>query len=168
MRILISLQINYLVLLVFWKKHDIYCVINKLGISKYDIYEYVNTCKMCYCLVCLASGKRDPCVWCGQRTSKRFKQLIHLRLKSIYWACKQSGAAINGNLTKVARNLGAHNDNTRRFNSNAINFSENSNYVGHRGREIMHGGRQRTSGYSPPQPQRRSIRNWIGNKKVEL
>ena len=59
---------------------------------------------MSYCLVCLASGTKDPCVRCGQRTSKRVEQLVHLRLKSIYKAFKQSGAAINGKPTKVASN----------------------------------------------------------------
>lgn len=45
---------------------------------------------MSYCLVCLASGTKDPCVRCGHRTSKRVEQLVHLRLKSIYKAFKQS------------------------------------------------------------------------------
>lgn len=54
-----------------------------------------DTCKMPYCLVCLASGTKDPCVRCGQRPSKRVEQLVHLRLKSIYKAFKQSGAALN-------------------------------------------------------------------------
>ena len=52
---------------------------------------------MPYCLVCLASGTKDPCVRCGHRPSKRVEQLVHLRLKSIYKAFKQSGAAINNN-----------------------------------------------------------------------
>jgi hypothetical protein len=52
-----------------------------------------DTCKLPYCLVCLASGTKDPCVRCGCRTSKRVEQLVHLRLKSIYKAFKQSGAA---------------------------------------------------------------------------
>ncbi len=50
---------------------------------------------MSYCLVCLASGTKDPCVRCGHRTSKRVEQLVHLRLKSIYKAFKQGGAALN-------------------------------------------------------------------------
>lgn len=49
---------------------------------------------MPYCLVCLASGTKDPCVRCGQRPSKRVEQLVHLRLKSIYKAFKQSGATL--------------------------------------------------------------------------
>jgi len=77
----------------------------------------------------------------------------------------QSGATINGNPTKVASNLGAHNDNTRRRNSNAMDSSENSKHVGHRGRKTIHRGRQQTPDYSPPQPQSWSMRNWIGNKK---
>jgi len=40
--------------------------------------------------VCLASGSKDPCVRCGHRPSKRMEQLVHLRLKSIYKAFKQS------------------------------------------------------------------------------
>ena len=96
---------------------------------------------MSYCLVCLASGTKDPCVRCGQRTSKRVEQLVHLRLKSIYKAFKQSGAAINGNPTKVVNNLGTHNDNTRRFNYNAMDSSEISKHVGHKGRKTVHGGR---------------------------
>ena len=55
-----------------------------------------DTCRMPYCLVCLASGNKDPCVRCGHRPSKRVEQLVHLRLKSIYKAFKQSGAALEG------------------------------------------------------------------------
>jgi hypothetical protein len=55
-----------------------------------------DTCKMSYCLVCLASGTKDPCVRCGHRPSKRVEQLVHLRLKSIYKAFKQSGASSSG------------------------------------------------------------------------
>ena len=51
---------------------------------------------MSYCLVCLASGTKDPCVRCGQRPSKRVEQLVHLRLKSIYKAFKQSGVSGGG------------------------------------------------------------------------
>lgn len=54
-----------------------------------------DTCKMSYCLVCLASGTKDPCVRCGHRPSKRVEQLVHLRLKSIYKAFKQSGASVS-------------------------------------------------------------------------
>jgi len=53
-----------------------------------------DTCRMSYCLVCLASGTKDPCVRCGHRPSKRVEQLVHLRLKSIYKAFKQSGASM--------------------------------------------------------------------------
>jgi hypothetical protein len=49
-----------------------------------------DTCRLSYCLVCLASGSKDPCVRCGHRPSKRMEQLVHLRLKSIYKAFKQS------------------------------------------------------------------------------
>ena len=82
-----------------WKQHEF-------------AVEY-ETCKMCYCIVCLASGKKDPCVWCCQRTSKQVEQFVHLRLKSIHVALKQSSAAINGNPTKNASNLGTH----KRFNT---------------------------------------------------
>ena len=53
----------------------------------------------------------------------------------------------------------------RRFNSKAMDSSENSKNVGHRGRKTMHGRRQRTPDYSLPRPQSRSMRNWIGNKR---
>lgn len=53
-----------------------------------------DTFRMSYCLVCLASGTKDPCVRCGHRPSKRVEQLVHLRLKSIYKAFKQSGASL--------------------------------------------------------------------------
>lgn len=62
-----------------------------------------DTCKMSYCLVCLASGTKDPCVRCGHRTSKRVEQLVHLRLKSIYKAFKQSGAALDNNSKGASR-----------------------------------------------------------------
>ena len=55
---------------------------------------------------------------------------------------------LNRNPTKVASNLDAHNDNTRRLNYNAIYSSENNNYVGHRGGGV-HEGRQGTPDYSP-------------------
>ena len=70
-----------------------------------------DTCKMSYCLVCLASGTKDPCVRCGHRTSKRVEQLVHLRLKSIYKAFKQSGAALSGNNNGKGGN--GHNSNNR-------------------------------------------------------
>jgi predicted nucleic acid-binding Zn-ribbon protein len=49
-----------------------------------------DTCKLSYCLVCLASGQKEPCIRCGHRPSKRMEQLVHLRLKSIYKAFQQS------------------------------------------------------------------------------
>lgn len=51
-----------------------------------------DTCRLSYCLVCLASGSKDPCVRCGHRPSKRMEQLVHLRLKSIYKAFKQNSS----------------------------------------------------------------------------
>jgi hypothetical protein len=61
---------------------------------------------MSYCLVCLASGTKDPCVRCGHRTSKRVEQLVHLRLKSIYKAFKQSstGSSNIGSTSSVIKN----------------------------------------------------------------
>jgi hypothetical protein len=56
-----------------------------------------DTCRLSYCLVCLASGSRDPCVRCGHRPSKRMEQLVHLRLKSIYKAFKSSSNSRNKN-----------------------------------------------------------------------
>ena len=78
---------------------------------------------------------------------------------------KQSGATINGNPTNITSNLGAHNDNTRRLNFYDMDSNENSKNVGHRGRKTIHGGRQRTPNYLPPQPQSRPMRNWIANKR---
>lgn len=52
-----------------------------------------DTCRLSYCLVCLASGAKDPCVRCGTRPSKRMEQLVHLRLKSIYKAFKQNSSS---------------------------------------------------------------------------
>ena len=46
-----------------------------------------------------------------------------------------------------------------------MDFSENSKHLGHRRRKSMHGGEKWTPDYSPPQPQSRSMRNWIGNKR---
>lgn len=54
-----------------------------------------DTCRLSYCLVCLASGSKDPCVRCGHRPSKRMEQLVHLRLKSIYKAFKSSSNSKN-------------------------------------------------------------------------
>jgi KH domain len=55
-----------------------------------------DTCRLSYCLVCLASGSKDPCVRCGHRPSKRMEQLVHLRLKSIYKAFKQTSHSSSG------------------------------------------------------------------------
>lgn len=55
-----------------------------------------DTCRLSYCLVCLASGSKDPCVRCGHRPSKRMEQLVHLRLKSIYKAFKQTSHSGSG------------------------------------------------------------------------
>ena len=53
-----------------------------------------DTCKLSYCLVCLASGQKETCIRCHTRPSKRMEQLVHLRLKSIYKAFQLS-ARIN-------------------------------------------------------------------------
>ncbi|KAL7441925.1 hypothetical protein ACHAXH_008308 [Discostella pseudostelligera] len=65
-----------------------------------------DTCRMSYCLVCLASGTKDPCVRCGHRPTKRVEQLVHLRLKSIYKAFKQSGASMGPGPGVVAGSAG--------------------------------------------------------------
>lgn len=57
-----------------------------------------DTCRLSYCLVCLASGSKDPCVRCGHLPSKRMEQLVHLRLKSIYKAFKQSNVRAAANV----------------------------------------------------------------------
>lgn len=67
-----------------------------------------DTCKMSYCLVCLASGTKDPCVRCGHRPSKRVEQLVHLRLKSIYKAFKQSGASASPADSPSSGSSGGH------------------------------------------------------------
>ena len=58
-----------------------------------------DTCKLSYCLVCLAHGSSansapsaKACVRCHARPSKRVEQLVHLRLKSIYKAFKSSSS----------------------------------------------------------------------------
>lgn len=60
-----------------------------------------DTCRLSYCLVCLASGGKDPCVRCGHRPSKRMEQLVHLRLKSIYKAFKQSSNTNGGPMLDI-------------------------------------------------------------------
>ena len=67
-----------------------------------------DTCRLSYCLVCLASGSKDPCVRCGHRPSKRMEQLVHLRLKSIYKAFKSSssGAIAGGNSNNTSSSKG--------------------------------------------------------------
>ena len=57
-----------------------------------------DTCRLSYCLVCLASGSKDACVRCGSRPSKRMEQLVHLRLKSIYKAFKQNSTSTSSSL----------------------------------------------------------------------
>lgn len=58
-----------------------------------------DTCKLPYCLVCLASAAKEPCVRCGVRQSKRVNQVVHLRLKSIYKAFQQSSSSNNNSST---------------------------------------------------------------------
>lgn len=74
-----------------------------------------DTCKLPYCLVCLASAAKEPCVRCGIRQSKRVNQVVHLRLKSIYKAFQQSN---NNNNT---------NNNSKKDTTTAANTSNNSN-----------------------------------------
>lgn len=79
-----------------------------------------DTCRLSYCLVCLASGSKDPCVRCGHRPSKRMEQLVHLRLKSIYKAFKQS--------SKSPKNSNSNNSNSNTFNTGtSSNTNTNTN-----------------------------------------
>jgi len=71
-----------------------------------------DTCRLSYCLVCLASGSKDPCVRCGHRPSKRMEQLVHLRLKSIYKAFKQSSSNPSGKMGPHAGGHGGRNTTT--------------------------------------------------------
>mmetsp|Transcript_16666 Transcript_16666/g.18766 ORF Transcript_16666/g.18766 Transcript_16666/m.18766 type:complete len:1600 (+) Transcript_16666:248-5047(+) len=73
-----------------------------------------DTCRLSYCLVCLASGSKDPCVRCGHRPSKRMEQLVHLRLKSIYKAFKSSS---NSNSSGALNNSPNSNHNSSTANS---------------------------------------------------
>ncbi|CAJ1958150.1 unnamed protein product [Cylindrotheca closterium] len=71
-----------------------------------------DTCRLSYCLVCLASGSKDPCVRCGHRPSKRMEQLVHLRLKSIYKAFKQSSSNPSGKMGPYGGHAGHAGRNT--------------------------------------------------------
>merc|ERR1712032_607570 len=77
-----------------------------------------DTCKLSYCLVCLASGSKDPCVRCGHRPSKRMEQLVHLRLKSIYKAFKSSS---NSNSNSSSPGSGGANSSNQNNSSSSIN-----------------------------------------------
>lgn len=104
-----------------------------------------DTCKMPYCLVCLASGTKEPCVRCGHKTSKRVEQLVHLRLKSIYKAFKQSGAALSNN-SKINDNATTHGQNG---NANICKKSKKG---------------WKSSGLPPEPPKRRSMHPWLPKK----
>jgi hypothetical protein len=112
-----------------------------------------DTCRLSYCLVCLASGSKDPCVRCGHRPSKRMEQLVHLRLKSIYKAFKSSSNSNGGGdpnnssssnhnsnnntsgTSKAIGGSGGMSSNMNRSNSNPHgNSSSSKTKAGHGGR----------------------------------
>jgi len=104
-----------------------------------------DTCKLSYCLVCLAQGTGNKggggvkaCVRCHARPSKRVEQLVHLRLKSIYKAFKSTAGFTDNPMKALKRppgredpfegplNLGhAKNDSSSNHN-NANNNSSSS------------------------------------------
>ncbi|GKY91988.1 hypothetical protein MPSEU_000170400 [Mayamaea pseudoterrestris] len=79
-----------------------------------------DTCKLSYCLVCLASGSKDPCVRCGHRPSKRMEQLVHLRLKSIYKAFKQSSSGLKVAAAAAGRRKDGFSNGSNNDNDNYI------------------------------------------------
>jgi hypothetical protein len=87
-----------------------------------------DTCRLSYCLVCLASGSKDPCVRCGHRPSKRMEQLVHLRLKSIYKAFKQSSRTANGNSNNPNHN---HKNSTGSTNQNQYHHHQGGDQQQH-------------------------------------
>merc|ERR1712028_292180 len=93
----------------------------------------MGTCRLSYCLVCLASGSKDPCVRCGHRPSKRMEQLVHLRLKSIYKAFKSSSS----------NSTGANGEQHNLSSSNHNNNISNSNRTDRNGDGSMNTGRSR-------------------------
>ncbi len=82
-----------------------------------------DTCRLSYCLVCLASGSKDPCVRCGHRPSKRMEQLVHLRLKSIYKAFKSSSSSTNISGSSIGGGDENHSNST---NNSRGNTNENN------------------------------------------
>ncbi|KAL7577658.1 hypothetical protein ACA910_015171 [Epithemia clementina (nom. ined.)] len=92
-----------------------------------------DTCRLSYCLVCLASGNKDTCVRCGHRPSKRMEQLVHLRLKSIYKAFKSSttaatNAASNSTSFSTGNNNGSGNNiHGSRYSDGATNHGTHTN-----------------------------------------
>ena len=69
-----------------------------------------DTCKLSYCLVCLAQGTGNKggggvkaCVRCHARPSKRVEQLVHLRLKSIYKAFKSTAGFTDNPMKALKR-----------------------------------------------------------------
>lgn len=109
---------------------------------------------MSYCLVCLASGTKDPCVRCGHRTSKRVEQLVHLRLKSIYKAFKQSGAALS--------NSGKGNNNSHSHSGDGSGLKHDSSDSGNgdHGRKSWRGEDNR---HNPLDPNNRNWSKKSGN-----
>jgi hypothetical protein len=129
---------------------------------------------MSYCLVCLASGTKDPCVRCGHRTSKRVEQLVHLRLKSIYKAFKQSGAALSGKGGNNNNNNNNHNNSNNGSNNNSSHNNNNNNNNNHhsnsgegRRNESSEGGehnRGRRGDTHSSDPNNRNMPTWMAKK----
>lgn len=92
-----------------------------------------DTCRLSYCLVCLASGSKEPCVRCGHRPSKRMEQLVHLRLKSIYKAFKQSSnsAANSANTMNSNNSCGGTTNNGNDGSKNHANRNSNGSASAH-------------------------------------
>ena len=122
---------------------------------------------MSYCLVCLASGTKDPCVRCGHRPSKRMEQLVHLRLKSIYKAFKQSGAALSGKGGNGNGN-GSHNGNDNHNANNSANNSNNHHGEGRRNNSSDNGhhirSRRGDSNHSSSETSNRNMPTWMAKK----
>ncbi len=120
-----------------------------------------DTCKMSYCLVCLASGTKDPCVRCGHRTSKRVEQLVHLRLKSIYKAFKQSGAA----LSNSGKGNNNNNNNSHSGDGSGRKHDSSDSGNGDHGRKSWRG---EDSRHNPLDPNNRSKKSGNGSSSVSM
>lgn len=103
-----------------------------------------DTCRLSYCLVCLASGNKDPCVRCGHRPSKRMEQLVHLRLKSIYKAFKTTTTS---NSNTLAANSNQHYNTNGGNNTHALSHN-NMHTTPRRNHSHHHSTRQTSTGGS--------------------